>query len=302
MPFGEELFNGGRTAGMGYGAPDGLRQKFTSKERDNETGLDYFVHRYYASTNGRFTSVDPVKLTLQRVQNPQMLNLYAYTINNPLRYTDPDGKDVFLNNETKGGRRKALLSIMANLTVAEQRNIGVRKNDDGRQELYVKNPSKINIENASEGYKQLTNRIGNHDLKIGFTLVEKGDVGTSNNLNISHQTLSTGVGGVTITGDGKNIDILVAEGGHKYGVLGLTKSGNEVPITFPEHIISAHELFGETLKYTPGNTHLQQNVVDDSNAVIGIENKIRKFHGLPMRSYNGHILSANVEIKGGRTP
>jgi RHS repeat-associated protein len=34
------------------------RQKFTSKERDNETGLDYFLSRYYSSTQGRFTSPD----------------------------------------------------------------------------------------------------------------------------------------------------------------------------------------------------------------------------------------------------
>ena len=43
---------GGRTAVMGYGAADGLRQKFTSKERDNETGLDYFSARYYAIMPG----------------------------------------------------------------------------------------------------------------------------------------------------------------------------------------------------------------------------------------------------------
>jgi RHS repeat-associated protein len=30
----------------------------TQKERDIETGLDYFGARYYASTQGRFTSVD----------------------------------------------------------------------------------------------------------------------------------------------------------------------------------------------------------------------------------------------------
>lgn len=28
---------------MGFGSSDGVRQKFTSKERDNETGLDYFL-------------------------------------------------------------------------------------------------------------------------------------------------------------------------------------------------------------------------------------------------------------------
>ena len=38
-----------------------MRQKFTSKERDNETGLDYFLARYYSSTQGRFTSPDEFK-------------------------------------------------------------------------------------------------------------------------------------------------------------------------------------------------------------------------------------------------
>jgi len=60
LPFGEELFagTGGRTAAQGYSASDGVRQHFTQKERDNETGLDYFLARYYSSTQGRFTSPD----------------------------------------------------------------------------------------------------------------------------------------------------------------------------------------------------------------------------------------------------
>ena len=65
LPFGEKLFAGagGRTEGQGYAqvysASDGVRQKFTQKERDIETELDYFEARYYSSTQGRFTSVDP---------------------------------------------------------------------------------------------------------------------------------------------------------------------------------------------------------------------------------------------------
>ncbi|MFL5600552.1 MAG: RHS repeat-associated core domain-containing protein, partial [Gemmatimonadaceae bacterium] len=61
LPFGEELFapTGGRTASLGYASGDGVRQQFTAKERDVETGLDYFGARYYASTSARFTSPDP---------------------------------------------------------------------------------------------------------------------------------------------------------------------------------------------------------------------------------------------------
>jgi RHS repeat-associated protein len=105
MPFGEELFNGGRTTAMGYGAADGLRPHFTSHERDIETGLDYFEARYYASTQGRFTSVDPITVTAERIVDPQQLNLYAYVRNNPLAFIDPTGMIIDpsrLNEKDKG--------------------------------------------------------------------------------------------------------------------------------------------------------------------------------------------------------
>lgn len=43
------------TADCGYGAAVG---QFTGKERDAETGLDYFGARYMSSVQGRFTSPD----------------------------------------------------------------------------------------------------------------------------------------------------------------------------------------------------------------------------------------------------
>jgi RHS repeat-associated protein len=94
LPFGEEIFAGtsGRTTGMGYTAngEDGVRQKFTSYERDNETGLDYAQARYYASVHGRFISTDPL-MASAKPGIPQSWNRYAYCINNPLVYVDPDG-------------------------------------------------------------------------------------------------------------------------------------------------------------------------------------------------------------------
>ena len=102
-PFGEEMGSGvgGRTTGMGYSVADGVRQRFTSKERDNETGLDYFGARYYGSTQGRFSSVDPKMLGVKQVVNPQRWNRYAYVVNNPLALYDPDGQD----DQGKGGSK-----------------------------------------------------------------------------------------------------------------------------------------------------------------------------------------------------
>jgi RHS repeat-associated protein len=71
-----------------------VRQKFTQKERDTETGFDFFEARYYASTEGRFTSADPVALTASRLLDPQRISLYSYARNNPLKYIDPDGEDT----------------------------------------------------------------------------------------------------------------------------------------------------------------------------------------------------------------
>jgi RHS repeat-associated protein len=96
LPFGEDIFagTGSRSTAQGYqpspNPNDGVRQKFTSKERDIETGLDFFGARYYGSTQGRFTSADPL-LSSGSIYDPQTWNRYSYTLNNPLKYIDPLG-------------------------------------------------------------------------------------------------------------------------------------------------------------------------------------------------------------------
>ena len=91
LPFGEEIQSGmgGRTTQQGYVA-DNIRQKFTQKERDDETSLDYFINRYYSSAHGRFTSVDPGNTGADE-DDPQSWNGYAYARSNPVLYTDPNG-------------------------------------------------------------------------------------------------------------------------------------------------------------------------------------------------------------------
>ncbi len=90
---------------------DPNQYKFTGKERDAESGLDYFIARHYSSNLGRFLQPDefaggpvdafssndpapPASLPYADITNPQSLNKYAYTYNNPLRYTDPNGHDA----------------------------------------------------------------------------------------------------------------------------------------------------------------------------------------------------------------
>ena len=53
-----------------------LTSRFTGKERDAETGLDYFGARYYSAAKGRFTSADPLQNS-GRPNIPQSWNRYA---------------------------------------------------------------------------------------------------------------------------------------------------------------------------------------------------------------------------------
>ncbi len=93
---------------------------FTGKERNAETGLDYFLARYYSAGQGRFTSPDefqggivdpftgqqvgaPGPLPYADITDPQTLNKYAYVRNNPLRYVDPDGHCHFCIGALVGG-------------------------------------------------------------------------------------------------------------------------------------------------------------------------------------------------------
>jgi RHS repeat-associated protein len=108
LPFGEELFagTGGRTILQGYSGGDGVRQQFTAKERDVETGLDFFEARYYANVQGRFTSPDPLFFQKEMLLDPQRFNLYAYVRNNPLKLVDPNGLAIELTGDEAERKRK----------------------------------------------------------------------------------------------------------------------------------------------------------------------------------------------------
>ncbi len=86
LPYGELLLN---QQVAGYDE----RYKFTDKERDAESGYDYFGARYYASPLYNWTSVDPLA-----DQSPQ-ISPYAYCNWNPIKFIDPDGEGVFPNVE-----------------------------------------------------------------------------------------------------------------------------------------------------------------------------------------------------------
>src|SRR5437773_1655476 len=77
-PFGEKWYETGTAD----------KSKFTTYERDAESGLDYAQFRYLASGQGRFMSAD---LLAGRLHAPQSLNRYSYVLNDPVNLIDPLG-------------------------------------------------------------------------------------------------------------------------------------------------------------------------------------------------------------------
>jgi RHS repeat-associated protein len=107
LPFGDSL----NCTGSGSDATD---HHFTGKERDSESGLDYFGARHYSSNLGRFSSPDPSGLVFADFTNPQTLNLYAYVRNNPFSFTDPTGLDCAYLNDAGDGLEKGGLDQSSN--------------------------------------------------------------------------------------------------------------------------------------------------------------------------------------------
>jgi RHS repeat-associated protein len=115
-----------RSESNGYSG-DSVRQKFGSKERDIETGLDFFEARYFSSIQGRFTSPDDFWKDSQ-TDDPQSWNKYAYVHNNPLKYIDPTGEKVTVTIETDEEHRRGIIRVTATIGIyADGSNVDLNK-------------------------------------------------------------------------------------------------------------------------------------------------------------------------------
>jgi RHS repeat-associated protein len=107
LPFGDQESCG----------PTPTEHLFTGKERDTESGNDYFGARYYASSMGRFLSPDwsakVMPVPYAKLDNPQSLNLYSYVWNNPLSRADADGHTATCGAGANAGTCAADLNKLA---------------------------------------------------------------------------------------------------------------------------------------------------------------------------------------------
>jgi RHS repeat-associated protein len=127
LPFGEPWIDQ-RTS-------NNIRFTFSGKERDEETGYNYFGARYYNADISIWLSVDPLS-----DQYPSHSG-YNYVMNNPIKLVDPNGMWVegagLLNNFFKSDDRNKAEMKAKQLSAGGASNISVNRIDGGWQTSYT---------------------------------------------------------------------------------------------------------------------------------------------------------------------
>ncbi|MGW0087340.1 RHS repeat-associated core domain-containing protein, partial [Streptomyces sp. NPDC003393] len=142
---------------------------FLGKTRDATTGLTHIDAREYDPTIGQFLSVDPVL----DISNPQTLNGYSYAANNPVTYSDPDGRMLFPGDNSPGvdsGGGKGSQAISSGRFANDGCN-GCSSQNSSNGTAHVGNGSGVVVQNASDG------GCGFWDVKCGWNQLWESECG-----------------------------------------------------------------------------------------------------------------------------
>jgi RHS repeat-associated protein len=88
-PYGEIL----ETGSAPLANPADFTERFNGKDLDTDSGLSYYGHRYYDPVTLAWNRADPFYRFLPEAAgtDSRLGNLYTFSLNNPVRYVDPDG-------------------------------------------------------------------------------------------------------------------------------------------------------------------------------------------------------------------
>ncbi|MBA2724969.1 MAG: hypothetical protein H0U53_03170 [Actinobacteria bacterium] len=92
-----EAVDAGGTSGT-----DSHQRRFNDKHHDQFSNLSYYGARYYDRTLIGWTQADPLYSRAPDAamrSTPRRANLYQFSLNNPLRYIDPDGREAIDYNQ-----------------------------------------------------------------------------------------------------------------------------------------------------------------------------------------------------------
>lgn len=141
--------------------------------------MDYFLARYYSSSQGRFTSPDPIFISDKQTYNPQFWNLYNYVGNNPLNATDPTGMEIVQlgqhTDEEIERRRKAI----------DEEKKAIRKDSSLTKAQQDERRAKLEAEKRTLGLEQQGNKV------VSQYLAKLDSIGERNGLVLSDFSLTT---------------------------------------------------------------------------------------------------------------
>jgi RHS repeat-associated protein len=279
LPFGDQL---GCTNSIQYPT----EHHFTGKERDYESGNDYFEARYYSSAMGRFMSPDwsakvmPVPYAV--LGDPQSLNLYAYVRNNPLSRFDADGHVVALT--------------------CEQGSTTCPQDKSAEFSRLAADASKTDKNGMKESslFKETTDKNGNTTMTLDKDAASKWVGGHSAGFNLltgaidAKQTIS-----VQLSADDRpytgipdargNMTVSLPRNESALDRIAPLKGLNGQSIPNPFQIIAGHEVLGhayasDILGLTKGMNYQQEEIWVRQN----IENTLRQEQGIPLRDPNSN--------------
>ncbi|KXB47514.1 RHS repeat-associated core domain protein [Bacteroidales bacterium KA00344] len=255
--------------------------RFNAKELDEETGMYYYGARYYEPRLSLWMSCDPLEEKYPNISS------YDYCMNNPVKFIDPDGKELKL-----AGNRQQRIKILTYLQKLTNDKLGVRQ--DGTviiMKTGVRNTNKKLttgtglISNIVKSDKQMTIEIG----KIGSTNYET-DVNSTNATN----------------GKGTNVKVNFDISANPLIPTKNPKTGNVSDQNRPNEIGLAHEMIhgersmkGKAIDYSIKSSYTykdvngkktSQIVPQEELETVGLkgnnthnENNIRKEQGLKQR-------------------
>jgi RHS repeat-associated protein len=234
-PYGERLKN--------EAASQTNSQWYTGHRQDADTGLVYMGARHYDPLMGRFLSIDPVGF---RESNPHSFNRYAYANNNPMKFTDPDGREVVSIEPKNNARLASLVNELA------KGKFGFDANNKLRLE---------NSEGSGSSYYQsrLVDAINAKDT-ISLLISQE-----YSGINIDQRA----AGGMNIGISGGNQIVVISGNGNSNAIDIKGRSFTESPAD-----ILAHELVGHAIPKVVGK--------DTGNAVEN-GNKVRAQTGKQLR-------------------
>lgn len=218
LPFEQMITSTSANRGTCYNGT-AIRQQFTSKERDAETGLDYLGARYMSSAQGRFTSPD--NGSDQQPRDPQSWNLYSYARNNPLALSDPSGNYVCGSSLTAD----QCDTFQATLNRAQDAANQVRAKYGSDSDQYRDAQRAIDSYGERDKANGVTINLGS--TPNGSQATTSADNGaTKTELNPTGQNIQVTINGSLFTGATNNVvDAVAHEGSHVADAQDWAKAG-----------------------------------------------------------------------------